>query len=202
MSVKQGNGAGTFMGNRKQSRHSLDRRGRNKRSGRGKLAKSIQENKRTQIKGWGTPKMSKVRIKKSAPKRNAVVPRQKGATAASGGKLAARFFSPEGLVNIDDVAQSFGLSKGRLAETVGVRPETLQRFSRAFAPKTQNRLKEMLEIVGRVADWAGGKDQAMAWYRAEPIPAFGGRTAESLVKDGKAVAVRDYLDHVALGGFA
>ena len=42
----------------------------------------------------------------------------------------------------------------------------------------------------------------MAWYRAEPIPAFGGRTAESLVKDGKAAAVRDYLDGVALGGFA
>jgi hypothetical protein len=60
----------------------------------------------------------------------------------------------------------------------------------------------MLEIIGRVTEWAGGKDQAMAWYRAEPIPAFGGRTAEFLVKDGKAGAVRDYLDHVALGGFA
>jgi hypothetical protein len=60
----------------------------------------------------------------------------------------------------------------------------------------------MVEIVRRVADWAGGVRQAMAWYRAEPLPEFGGRTAESLVKDGKAVAVRDYLDGVALGGFA
>jgi len=42
----------------------------------------------------------------------------------------------------------------------------------------------------------------MAWYRTEPLPAFGGRTAESLVKDGKAAAVYDYLDHVALGGFS
>jgi hypothetical protein len=42
----------------------------------------------------------------------------------------------------------------------------------------------------------------MAWYRAQPIPAFGGRTAEALVKEGKAAAVRDYLDHVAVGGFA
>jgi hypothetical protein len=46
------------------------------------------------------------------------------------------------------------------------------------------------------------KEQAMAWYRAQPIPAFGGRTAEALVKEGKASAVRDYLDHVAVGGFA
>jgi hypothetical protein len=103
---------------------------------------------------------------------------------------------------IDDVAESFGMSKGQLAETVGLSPETLHRFSRAFAPRTQTRLKEMLEIIGRVAAWAGGKDQAMAWYRAEPIPAFGGRTSEALVKKGKAGAVRDYLDHVAIGGFA
>jgi hypothetical protein len=66
----------------------------------------------------------------------------------------------------------------------------------------QARVQEMLEIIGRVVDWAGGKEQAMAWYRAEPIASFGGRTAESLVKEGKAAAVRDYLDRVALGGFA
>ncbi len=42
----------------------------------------------------------------------------------------------------------------------------------------------------------------MAWYRAEPIPAFGGRTAEALVKSGSAGAVRDYVDHLATGGYA
>jgi len=63
-------------------------------------------------------------------------------------------------------------------------------------------LREMLEIISRVSDWAGGKEQAMAWYRAQPLPAFGGRTAEALVKDGKTGAVRDYLDHMAVGGFA
>jgi hypothetical protein len=61
---------------------------------------------------------------------------------------------------------------------------------------------EMLEIVGRIVDWAGGEKQAMAWYRAEPIAALGGRTAESLVKEGNASAVCDYLDQVATGGFA
>jgi hypothetical protein len=60
----------------------------------------------------------------------------------------------------------------------------------------------MLEIVNRISDWAGSEEQAMAWYRAQPIPAFGGRTAESLVKEGRAADVRDYLDQVALGGFA
>lgn len=60
----------------------------------------------------------------------------------------------------------------------------------------------MLEIIGRVEGWAGGRTQAMAWYRAEPIPAFGGRTAEAPVKSGQASAVRDYLDHLVTGGHA
>ena len=41
----------------------------------------------------------------------------------------------------------------------------------------------------------------MAWYKAQPLPGFG-RTAEQLVKSGNAGAVRDYLDEVAVGGFA
>jgi uncharacterized protein (DUF2384 family) len=124
------------------------------------------------------------------------------AAAARGAKLVSQFIDDRGVVVVNDVAEWFGMSKSQLAATVGVQPETFQRVKRIAGPKTQSRVKEMLEIVGRVADWAGGKDQAMAWYRAEPIPAFGGRTAESLVKEGKAAAVRDYLDHVAIGGFA
>ncbi len=116
--------------------------------------------------------------------------------------LAAAFIDTAGRIDLDRVTTVFAVSKTQLAATLGVAPETLQRARRAGAPKTQMRLREMLEIVGRVATWAGGKDQALAWYRAEPIPAFGGRTAEALVKDGGAAAVRDYLDHVATGGFA
>lgn len=115
---------------------------------------------------------------------------------------AAGYFDKDGLIVIDRVAESFGVSKAQLADTMGVSPETFHRAARAKAPKTQGRVTEMVEIVARVSDWAGGERQALAWYRAEPLPAFGGRTAESLVKDGKAAALRDWLDHVATGGFA
>jgi hypothetical protein len=121
---------------------------------------------------------------------------------SSGGRLALKFFDANGNISVDRIAKGFGMSKIQLAETIGLKPETVYRAARLEAPKTQNRATEMLEIVGRIADWAGGEKQAMAWYRAEPIAAFGGRTAESLVKEGKASAVRDYLDHVATGGFA
>ncbi len=116
--------------------------------------------------------------------------------------LVMGFMDSGGEIAIADVAESFGMSKTQLAETVGLAKETLFKTARSQSSKTQSRIREMLEIISRVSDWAGGKNQAMAWYRAQPIPAFGGRTAEALVKEGKAGAVRDYLDHLALGGFA
>ena len=123
-------------------------------------------------------------------------------TQSDGGPLILSYMDKGGKIAVQQVADGFGMSKTQLAETAGLARETLYRLERSRATKTQNRLREMLEIISRVTDWAGGKEQAMAWYRAQPLPAFGGRTAEALVKDGKAAAVRDYLDHIALGGFA
>jgi endonuclease YncB( thermonuclease family) len=105
-------------------------------------------------------------------------------------------------VNLDEVATAFCMSKAQLAETAGLAREVFQKTSRREGPKAQSRLREMLEVINLVQGWAGGAAQAMAWYRAEPIPAFGGRTAEALVKSGDATAVRDYVDHLATGGYA
>jgi hypothetical protein len=116
--------------------------------------------------------------------------------------LLSGFVDAEGRVEVARVADSFGMSKSQLAETIGLAPEALYKTTRAQAARTQSRIREMLEIVGRISHWAGGKEQAMAWYRAQPIAAFGDRTAESLVKSDHAGALRDYLDHIAMGGFA
>ncbi len=124
------------------------------------------------------------------------------APAPRSGTLVSLFSDETGLIEVDRVIEGFGMSKTQLAETAGLASESLFKSARSSSRRTQSRLREMLEIVGRVEDWAGGPQQAMSWYRAQPIPAFGGQTAEALVKEGRAVAVRDYLDHVALGGFA
>jgi hypothetical protein len=110
-------------------------------------------------------------------------------------------FAP-GPARIGAAANQLGVSRAQLLETAGIK-----KVKSAVAPAkldeaAQARIRELLEIVSRISRWAGSSEQAFAWYRAEPIPAFGSRTAESLVKEGKAAAVRDYLDHVALGGFA
>lgn len=114
----------------------------------------------------------------------------------------ARFIDKRGLVDVGRVADAFCMTKGQLAETAGLGAATVSKADRRMAPRTQTRVTEMLEIISRVRDWAGGEAQAMAWYRSQPIPALDGRTPEALVKSGKASDVRDYLDHLALGGFA
>ena len=122
--------------------------------------------------------------------------------APSSGNLVLRYMDASGGIDFDGITSGFGISKTQLAETAGLGRDVLQKAARRRAAKTQNRVREMLEIVARIETWAGGQTQAMAWYRSQPIAALDGRTAEALVKTGKAGAVRDYLDHIALGGFA
>jgi uncharacterized protein YicC (UPF0701 family) len=121
---------------------------------------------------------------------------------AAGRLSIASLLDERGAVKVDEVAEAFNMSKAQLADTAGLAPAVLQKASRRDGPKAQSRVREMLEIISLVQGWAGSPAQAMAWYRAEPIPAFGGRTAEALVKSGEATALRDYVDHLATGGYA
>jgi len=146
--------------------------------------------------------MRRVRKRRPTPKYGRTMTGMKTRFAAARFSVLRELLTPDGRVAINRATEEFRMSKANLAETVGLAAETLQRAVRRDARKTQDRLRETIEIIARVSPWTGGPVQAMAWYRAEPIPAFGGRTAESLVKEGKAAAVRDYLDGVALGGFA
>ncbi|WP_442504159.1 antitoxin Xre/MbcA/ParS toxin-binding domain-containing protein [Marinivivus vitaminiproducens] len=120
----------------------------------------------------------------------------------AGAGFVGHFIDQAGIVDVGRVADAFRMTKGQLAETVGLGAATVSKAERRTGPRTQSRMREMLEIVSRIRDWAGGETQAMAWYRSQPIPALDGRTPEALVKAGQAGAVRDYLDHLALGGYA
>jgi hypothetical protein len=66
--------------------------------------------------------------------------------------------------------------------------------------KTQNTEREMNGILDRLTEWAGSRDQAMAWRRTQPIPGFGDRTAEELVEEGRAAAARTYIERIPIGG--
>ena len=78
----------------------------------------------------------------------------------------------------------------------------LSNAARAGAPATQSRLRDMAEVLNRIRGWAGSPEAAFAWYRSQPIPAFGDLTAEDLVKAGRAEALKRHLSRMAAGGYA
>ena len=112
------------------------------------------------------------------------------------------FFGADGLVLPRTVTEILDVTQPQLAETAGLSRDAVSKIARARSPATQRRLRDVVEIVARVAPWAGGTQQALAWYRATPIPALGDQTAEAVVKAGHAAAVRAYLDGIAAGGYA
>jgi hypothetical protein len=67
---------------------------------------------------------------------------------------------------------------------------------------TRARRRDILEILNHVRPWAGSRHHAVAWFRSRKLPSFGNQTAEILVKEGRAEAVKLYLDRIAVGGYA
>lgn len=100
------------------------------------------------------------------------------------------------------VAEALRTTKSEIANTLGLGGDAFSRASRIRARKSQTRLRQMLEILNRVESVIGSPLAAYAWFRGEPLPGFGGATADLLVRQGRADYVHDYLDHVMAGGYA
>jgi hypothetical protein len=94
------------------------------------------------------------------------------------------------------------ITRAELASTLGLSRDAVTKTARAGSQATQARLRDIVEILNRVKPWAGSPQQAFAWYRSQSLPSFGDQTAEALVKEGRAEAVKRYLDRIAVGGYA
>jgi hypothetical protein len=57
-------------------------------------------------------------------------------------------------------------------------------------------------IINRILPWAGSVQQARVWYRSQPILAFGGQTAEDLVRAGRAEDLLRDPSGIAVRSFA
>lgn len=123
-------------------------------------------------------------------------------TMAAESPLLGTVFTADGLVATDRLSQALRITKAELAAAAGLSRDAVPKTPRLRARATQARLREMVEIIARVLPWAGSVPQAFAWYRAQPLPSFGDRTAGDLVKEGRAEAVRRHLARIAAGGYA
>ena len=94
------------------------------------------------------------------------------------------------------IAEALRTTREEVARTVGLGRDAVVRKERIASPKTQRRLREMVEILNRVEPRFGSMLIAYAWYRSEPLVGFAGLTPMQLVREGRAAEVMDYIDAV------
>lgn len=87
-------------------------------------------------------------------------------------------FVEDGQFAPDRIAKTLRTSKDDVARTAGLGRDAVMRAERVTSPRTQKRLREMVEILSRVA------------------PRFG---SMQLAKAGRAADVMDYIDAVDAG---
>jgi hypothetical protein len=117
-------------------------------------------------------------------------------------EFLAAVVGQDGLVRTDRFSERLSVTRQQLASAAGLSRDSVSKSARLTAPATQARLRDMAEIINRVRGWAGSEQAAFAWYRSQPLPAFGDQTAEDLVKAGRAEAVKRHLTAIAAGGYA
>ncbi len=122
--------------------------------------------------------------------------------AATAHAFLTEVIGSDGFVAPDGLSQALRIAKGELAIASGLSRDAVSKTARLKGRATQARLRDVAEIINLVLPWAGSPAQAFAWYRAQPLPSFGDRTAEDLVKEGRAEAVKAYLSRIAVGGYA
>ena len=74
--------------------------------------------------------------------------------------------------------------------TIGVAPAS---------PKLQEAMTDVVRVLSAAHSLTGNLDEAMFWFRNQPIPSFDHFTPMQLVERGKAQAVIDYIESISAG---
>lgn len=100
------------------------------------------------------------------------------------------------------------LSPKRFSDVLSIDVQTLatqahvhrNTISRAPASESvQKFLREALRVMRAAHDLSGDMTRAIFWYRNEPLPPFGYKTAEQLVSEGRAEDVLRYVASLEAG---
>ena len=97
------------------------------------------------------------------------------------------------------IARELRTTSEDVAHSAGLGRDAVQRKERVRSDKTQRRLREMIEILNKVAPRFGSIPLAYAWYRSEPLSGFSARTAMQRVLEGRANEVLEYVEAVDAG---
>ncbi len=117
-------------------------------------------------------------------------------------EFLSEVITDQGMIATDRLAEVLRVTKTELAMATGLSRDAVSKQTRLRSRHTQARLRDTVEIINRVTPWTGSVGRAFAWFRSQPLPSFGDKTAEDLVKEGRVQAVKDYLSRIAEGGYA
>lgn len=95
------------------------------------------------------------------------------------------------------VGDIFGFRVQELAERARVHRNTPT--ARPRAPQLQKYLQDMIRALAVATEMTGDADRAAFLLRNEPLRAFGYKTADALVQEGRVQDVIAYLESLAGG---
>lgn len=96
------------------------------------------------------------------------------------------------------VGEALGLQIQSVAERARVSRNTPA--ARPQSENLQHYLRDVVRVLSAAVDAAGGdRNRAIFWFMNEPLPEFDYRTPDTLVKEGKAQVVVDYIESIAGG---
>lgn len=95
------------------------------------------------------------------------------------------------------VSDLFGLQTQELAERARVHRNTPT--ARPHSPQLQAYLRDLLRVLAVASEMTGDVGRAVFLIKNEPLRAFDHKTADMVIKEGRAEAVIDYLQSLAGG---
>jgi hypothetical protein len=63
----------------------------------------------------------------------------------------------------------------------------------------ENTARDAADILALVEPRFGSTERARHWFKTEPLPGFSGRTAQQLVRAGRAAEVREFVAAIDVG---
>lgn len=115
--------------------------------------------------------------------------------------LLANLVDDIGMFRLELVLHHLNISGEKLASLLALDGcNDIETFINTEPHKTI--MKQSVALIDKVDEWCSSKANAIDWFISEPIPALGNVTPRNAVLSGNYKALNEYIDAIALGGYA
>lgn len=108
-------------------------------------------------------------------------------------------YSENGFLAPTRIAVALRTTSEEIARAAGLEDHSARLEDLVRSDGVQQRLNELVKIVGKLEARFGSAPAAYVWYRSQPLPGFSGQTASQLVRSGRTHDLVAYIDAVDVG---